>query len=224
MNAPNRTITQCSIPSANDGRSEWLAAFGKSVSENGTTRRAWKMLNDAGLETEALGALWTYSHPPTDYVENAQRDVQSVNRQIKALIRAGKVEEQKQKAGDPRAALFFDHYWKKHLDVLRSELPFTDAGVTVGDWALSRTAKGKGMPDLPTSRKAFASLGPRSPISDRKLWLFVLLCYAKNGGVPMGLERLTPLTHCADPDCELFPRTFARFLPPLPTNFMAKCL
>jgi hypothetical protein len=144
------------------------------------------MLKEAGLEAEALRALRTYSHAPTDYVKKEQRKAQRVNRQIRALIRANKIDEERHRADDRRAALFFDRALGKYRAVLRSEMPFADDGIVVGDWALSRTVAGKGLPDLPASRKAFASLGPRSPILDQKFWLFVVLCYAKNGGVRLG--------------------------------------
>jgi hypothetical protein len=223
MSAPKRRNAPPPILSASDGRREWLNTFRKSVSEDGTARRAWEMLVSAGLETAALRALWTYAHPPTEHVKQAQRSVRHVNHKIKALIRANKVAKEKRKVGDPRAALFFDRASQAYIDVVRSEMPFADDGDRVGDWALSRAAAGKGMPDLPASRKAFASLGPRSPISDRKFWLFVLLCDAENAGVRLGLERLTALAHCADPDCQLDPRALARFRASLSANFKAKC-
>jgi len=69
----------------------------------------------------------------------------------------------------------------------------------------------------------FVSLGPRSPIADRKLRLFVLQCYAENAGVSLGAERLTALAHCADPDSNLDARTLAGFLASLPPSFKAKC-
>jgi hypothetical protein len=223
MSAPKRTYTARPISSANDGRVEWLDAFRKNVSQDRTAPRAWEMLRDAGLETAALRALWTYAHPPTEYMRKARRNVRHVGRQIKALIRADKIEKDKHNAGDQRATLFFDRSLQKYIDVLRSEMPFADDGVTVGNWSLSRAAVGKGIPDLPASRKAFVSLGPRGTVSDRKLWLFVLLCYAENAGVRLGLERLTALACCADPAYELDPRTLARFLASVPARFKTKC-
>lgn len=223
MSAPKRTNAPPPILSASELRSEWLESFHKNVSEDKTAPRAWDMLEGAGLETTAIRALWTYAHPPTEHVKKAQRNVRQVNRRIKALMRADKVEKERHMAGDRRATLFFDRSFQKYSDVVRSEMPFADDGVTVGDWALSRVAAGKGMPDLPASRKAFASLGPRSPVSDRKFWLFVLRCYAANAGVRLGFERLTALAHCADPDYELDPVTLAHFLASIPASFKGKC-
>lgn len=223
MSAPKRTYTSRPPSSASDGREEWLATFRKNVSENGTARRAWEMLERAGLETAALQALWTYANPPDGYVAREQEKVQHVNRKIKALIRADKIAQQKHNAGDPRAALFSGRDWHKYADVLRCENPFGDEETTVCDWILRRVADGKGMPGLAAARRAFVSLGPRGPVSDRKHWLFVLLCYAENAGVRLGLERLTALAHCADQDCNLDSRTLARYLASLPERFKAKC-
>ena len=157
-------------------------------------------------------------------MKKAQRNVQRVNREIKSLIRAAKVEKQRTKADDRRAALFFDRYWKKHVDVVRTEMPFADDGDTVGDWLKSRLAAGKEMPGLPALRKVFVSLGPRSAISDRKFWLFVLRCYAANGGARLGLERLSALAYCAHPDSNLNARTLARFFASISPNSKVKCL
>ena len=224
MSAPKRTNAQRPITSALDGGSKWLAAFQKSVSQDGTAARAWEMLKDAGLETAAQRALWTYAHAPTDYVKEEQGKAQRVSRQIKALIRANKIAKDRYRACDPRAGLFFDRALGKYGDVVHSGMPFADDRSTVGDWASSRTAAGKGMPDLAASRKAFVALGPRSPITDRKFWLFVTYCYAKNGGVRLGLERLTALANCADPDSSLDPRTLARFFALISPSNKAKCL
>lgn len=223
MSAPKRTYTSRPPTSASDGIEEWLAIFRKNVNQDGTARRAWKMLERAGLETAALRALWTYAHPPTEHVEKAHRNVQHINRQIQALIRADKIAQQKHNAGDPRAALFSDRAWQKYADAVRSGMPFGDEGTTVGDWILRRVADGKGMPGVAVARRAFVSLGPRGPVSDRKHWLFVLLCYGVNAGLPLGLERLTALANCADGNCNLDPRTLARYLALLPERFKAKC-
>jgi hypothetical protein len=223
MSAPKRTNTRRPIVSARDGRSDWLAAFHKNVSQDGTARRAWVMLERAGLETTALRALWTYAHPPKDYVEAEQRKARNVNRAIRASSRADRIAMQRRKASDPRDDLFFDRAVAKFGDVVRLGMPFADEGTTVGDWALSRAAVGKGMPDLAASREAFVSLGARGPIADRKFRLFVLRCYAENVGVRLGLERLTALAHCADPNFDLDPRTLGRFLASLPRTFTDKC-
>ena len=182
------------------------------------------MLKGAGLESAVLRALWTYAHAPTDYVKKEQGKARRVSRQIKALIRANKIAKDRYRAGDPRAGLFFDRALGNYGDVVHSGMPFAEDQSTVGDWALSRTATGKGMPDLAASRKAFVSLGPRSPISDRKFWLFVTHCYAKNDGVRLGLERLTALAYCADPDSNLNARSLARFFASISPNFKVKCL
>jgi hypothetical protein len=201
-----------------------LAAFERNVTEDRTARGAWEMLKDARLEREAQRVLWTYAHAPTDYVKEEHLKARRVSRQIKALVRADKIDKDRQGADDPRAALFFDRLLQKYIDVVRSEMPFADNGVTVGDWTLSRSAAGKGMPDLAASRRAFVSLGARGLIGDRKFYLFVLLCYVENAGVRLGLERLTALAHSADPDFQLAPRTLARFLASIPSSFKAKCL
>lgn len=224
MSAPKRTSAPNPSSLPWGGRKQWQAAFLKSVRQDGTARRAWEMISRAGLETPAIRVLWTYAHPPTDHVKTAQRNAKRISRRIKALNRASKISKDRHTAGDPRVGLFFGRALDRYGDIVHSGMPFMDGGATVGDWAISRVAAGKGLPDLAASQKAFVSLGPRSPISDRKFWLFVLRCYAANAGVPLGFERLTALAHCADPNSELDPRTLARFLASIPTNFMAKCL
>lgn len=223
MSAPKRTNAPNPTSSPWVGKKQWQAAFLKKVGQDGTARRAWEIIKRAGLEAIALRALWTYAHPPTDHVKSAQRNVQRASRKIKALNRANKIARDRHGAGDPRVGLFFDRALEKYGDVVHSGMPFADDGATVGDWALARAAAGKGVPDLAASRKAFVSLGPRSPISDRKFWLFVLFCYAENTGVSIGAERLTALAHSADPDFEIDPRVLARFMASLPATFKAKC-
>jgi hypothetical protein len=221
MSAPKRTNA---LRSKHHDRIEWLASFHKNVEQDGTARRAWDELVRAGVEAAALRTLWTYAHPPKDYVKTEQRKARRVNREIKALIRANRIAGQRLTTRDRRAGLFVDRALEKYRDVVRAEMPFANEGMSVADWAVSRSVSGRGTPDLPKSRKAFVSLGPRSPISDRKFWLFVLFSYAKNGGVRLGLERLTALAYSADPDSHLHARTLSRYLASISPDFKAKCL
>src|SRR5262249_33371109 len=147
MSAPKRMKASPETAASGDARREWLAAFRKSVRHDETARGAWKLLERAGLETTAQRAYWIYAHAPEAYVEREHGKVRQVNRKIKALIRSDRVVRQKHKGRDPRTVLFFDRSLEQYRDLVRSGMPFAGDGVTVGDWALSRAAAGKGMPD-----------------------------------------------------------------------------
>jgi hypothetical protein len=193
MSAPKRTNASSPNPTVSDDRSKWLATFLTNVRRDGTASRAWEMLESAGLEKAALRALWTYAHPPHVYMKREHRKVRRINSMVKALIRSDKIDRERHEAGDPRANMFSERHRQKYDDLVRSEMPFADDGSRVAHWMLARVEAGKGIPDLPASREAFVSLGPRSPISNRKFWLFVLLCFAENAGIPLGLGA----PHCS---------------------------
>ena len=242
MNAPKRSRANLSHPSSGsvprqppnqpisaeqaheiESIKKWIANFKRNTDYDPTARRAWKMLVSEGLDAAALRMLRTYAKPPSDFVSAAHRHVCEVDREIKALIRAGEIERQKSEVADPRAGLFMDRYLRKHVDVLGVEMPFGDEGSTVSDWVLRRVGAGQGMPDLPDLRRTFVSLGPRGPVSDRKFWLFALRCHAETAGVRLGLKRLSALANCADASYELDERTLARYFASLPPGFQAKC-
>jgi hypothetical protein len=171
------------------------------------------MLTSAGLEVVAHNALWFYAHPPSDILKKEQQNLQHVNRKIKALVLARKIESDRRNAGDPRTSLFSNRRSHLESDLLRTKQPFAFDGSTIGDWVARRLIAGKPICDPPDLRKVFASLGARCPISDRKFWLYVLRCYASNAGVTLGAERLAALANCSDSNSrksDLSPRTLAR--------------
>ncbi len=196
---------------------EWLGELRQNLECDPTARRAWKKLGGAGLESEGVLALWHYAHPPTEYLRKGERRTRHLSAQLRALIRAGKVEQHKQTAGDPRAKLFFERYWDKHVDAVRAETPFADGG-TLGDWLISRAARG-GAPgyDLPKLRREIVRVGgERSPLSNPKFWLWILRCYATNAGVQIGSKSLVALANCARPRDSLDERSLARYLASVP--------
>jgi hypothetical protein len=221
MSAPKRT------PSLTDTRSippelarwietrqRWANRFSDNLKHDTTAEHAWEMLTNAGLKAVAHNALCFYAHPPSDRLKKEQRNLESVDRKIEALMRARKIERERRNAGDPRTGLFSDRRSRLEIDLLRAEEPFAFDGSTVGDWVIRRLIAGKRKCDLPKLRKAFASLGARCPISDRKFWLYILRCYASNAGVTLGAERLAALANCSDPHSSkshLGPRTLARY-------------
>ena len=99
-------------------------------------------------------------------------------------------------------------------------MPFGD-GATIGDWAASRVVAGEVVPDLSTVGNVFGSMGPRGVVSNPMFWLFVLRCYGKNAGGPLGAERLAALAYCAGADVDT--RSLARYLASMPPDFEAKC-
>lgn len=220
MNAPKRSLSQTAAPSLRneesrwmEGRQRWLRQFDLNRSSDCTASRAWEMLTGAGLESVAHHALYLYAHPPSDRLKEEERKLQQINRKIKALTRASRVEKVKRNAGDPRTGLFSERSLRKENDLWDAEMPFAFDRSTVGDWVTRRLNGGKGICDPPGMRKAFASLGRRCPIQDRKFWLYTLRCHASSAGVNLGAGRLAALAHCADPstpESHLESRTLAR--------------
>jgi hypothetical protein len=222
MSAPKSTNAHCPTPAQYSHREKWQNAFQRNLSQDRTAKGAWGILVRAGLEDVALRALWTYAQPPAAHVQKANANVRQAKRKLKALQRAEKTEQVRRNAGDSREGLFSGRYVEKYTAVARSEMPFGDEGSTIGDWMASRAAAGKRLPSIAETGKAFASMGPRSPLQDRKLWLFILWSYAANAEVNLGAEKLTALANCADSGTGLDARTLRRYLASLSPGIKAK--
>jgi hypothetical protein len=219
MSAPKRTPSPTearSIPQELsrwiEDRERWVARFLANLKRDNTAELAWEMLRKAQLEAVAHNCLFSYAYPRTMLIDEEQRKLQDVIRKVKALERAVRVEHEKKQGDDPRTGLFCNRSDVKEHVLLNAEVPYAFDGTTVANWISERLPTGKSMCDLRGLRKAFASLGLRSPISDRKFWLHVLRCYAVNAEVKLGAERLAALANCSDPNSHLDPRTLARNL------------